>query len=144
MIDVLILGSSKGLGKELYELFKSNKYKVLGISRTKGKQTDIVCDLSNKVQVSKVVENISMHSMPRNIVFNAGQSRSSKDSLEERREELMLQNFYTSKYFVEEFKTREKWMVNLESLTFINSICALENFKIRVIKILKSNCKRVY
>ena len=93
MTDVLILGSSKGLGKELYELFKSNKYKVLGISRTKGKQTDIVCDLSNKVQVSKVVENISMHSMPRNIIFNAGQGRSNKDSLEERREELMLQNF---------------------------------------------------
>ncbi len=129
MTDVLILGSSKGLGKELYELFKYNKYKVLGISRTKGKQTDIVCDLSNKVQVSKVVENISMNSMPRNIVVNAGQGRSSKDSLEERREELMLQNFYTSKYFVEEFKKREKWMVNLESLTFINSICALENFK---------------
>ena len=33
-INILLLGSSKGLGKVLYELFKKNKYEVVGVSRT--------------------------------------------------------------------------------------------------------------
>ena len=43
-INILLLGSSKGLGKVLYELFKKNKYEVVGVSRTDSAQTDFICE----------------------------------------------------------------------------------------------------
>ena len=45
---MLILGSSKGLGKELYRMFNDINYEVIGVSRSESQYTDIVCDLSDK------------------------------------------------------------------------------------------------
>ena len=128
-INILLLGSSKGLGKVLYELFKKNKYEVVGVSRTDSAQTDFICDLSDKNQVLKLIKDISITTIPQYIIFNAGKGSSNKETLEDRREELMNHNFYTSKHFVEEIKVDPFWTDNLKGLTFINSICALENFK---------------
>lgn len=128
-INILLLGSSKGLGKVLYELFKKNKYEVVGVSRSDSEQTDFICDLSDKNQVLKLIKDISITTIPQHIIFNAGKGSSNKETLEERREELMNHNFYTSKHFVEEIKVDPLWTDNVKGLTFINSICALENFK---------------
>ena len=61
-INILLLGSSKGLGKVLYELFKKNKYEVVGVSRTVSAQTDFICDLSDKNQVLKIANSMSKSS----------------------------------------------------------------------------------
>ena len=95
-INILLLGSSKGLGKVLYELFKKNKYEVVGVSRTVSAQTDFICDLSDKNQVLKLIKDISITTIPQYIIFNAGQGSSDKETLEDRREELMNCLLYTS------------------------------------------------
>ena len=102
MNDVLILGSSKGLGKSLYKFFETDGVKVLGVSRTEGDYTDLICDLNNKDQTNKLVETLySSEIMPKSIIFNAGQGSSKKETLEERKKELMDQNFHNSKNFIE-------------------------------------------
>ena len=73
-INILLLGSSKGLGKVLYELFKKNKYEVVGVSRTDSAQTDFICDLSDKNQVLKLIKDISITTIPQYIIFNAGKA----------------------------------------------------------------------
>ena len=55
---MLILGSSKGLGKELYRMFNDINYEVIGVSRSESQYTDIVCDLSDKKQVRLLVSKI--------------------------------------------------------------------------------------
>ena len=128
--DILVLGSSRGLGKSLYKLFKSNGFKVIGVSRSKSKQSDFICDLSNKDEVKNLVNNFyNTGNIARNIILNAGQGSSNKESIEDRKHELMQQNLYTAVNFVEELKLIPEMLKIIESLTFINSICALENFK---------------
>ena len=80
MKRLLILGSSKGLGKELYRMFTDVNYEVIGVSRSESQYTDIVCDLSNKEQVETLVSSIH-ESIPNNIIFNAGQGSSEKEQL---------------------------------------------------------------
>jgi len=128
MTSVLILGSSKGLGKDLYNLFTKNKYQVTGVSRSKGKETDYICDLSNKDEVKALVAQLD-NSMPKHIVFNAGQGSSDKDLYKDREIELYNQNFLTSKFFADEVLLNIKTFSGLETLTFINSICALKDFE---------------
>ena len=84
MNDVLILGSSKGLGKSLYKFFKTDGVKVLGVSRTEGDYTDFICDLSYKEQTNKLVETLYISEiMPKSIIINAGLGSSKKETLEE-------------------------------------------------------------
>ena len=129
MNDVLILGSSKGLGKSLYKFFETDGVKVLGVSRTEGDYTDFICDLSNKEQTNKLVETLYISEiMPKSIIFNAGQGSSKKETLEERKKELMNQNFHNSKNFIEILEKYPKRLNDFKNLIFINSICALENF----------------
>lgn len=127
--DILVLGSSRGLGESLYKLFKSDGSKVIGVSRSQSKQSDFICDLSNKDEVKNLVKTFyDSGSVAKNIIFNAGQGSSRKKSFKERKEELMQQNFHTSKNFVEELKKTPELLELIETFTFINSICALENF----------------
>jgi len=129
MNDVLILGSSKGLGKSLYKFFETDGVKVLGVSRTEGDYTDFICDLNNKDQTNKLVETLySSEIMPKSIIFNAGQGSSKKETLEERKKELMDQNFHNSKNFIEILEKYHNKLDGFKNLIFINSICALENF----------------
>lgn len=128
--DILVLGSSRGLGESLYKLFKSNGFKVIGVSRSKSKQSDFICDLSNKDEVKNLVNNFyNTGNIARNIILNAGQGSSNKKSIEDRKQELMQQNLYTAVNFAEELKAIPEMLKIIESMTFINSICALENFK---------------
>ena len=128
--DILVLGSSRGLGKSLYKLFQSDGFKVIGVSRSKSNQSDFICDLSNKHEVKNLVDTFyNSGNIAKNIIFNAGQGSSSKKSIKERKEELMQQNLHTSRNFVEELKKIPKILEIVESFTFINSICALKNFK---------------
>tara|TARA_B100000287_G_C20603012_1_gene768882 strand:+ start:465 stop:1184 length:720 start_codon:yes stop_codon:yes gene_type:complete len=128
--DILVLGSSRGLGKSLYKLFQSDGFKVIGVSRSKSNQSDFICDLSNKHEVKNLVDTLyNSGNIAKNIIFNAGQGSSNKKSIEERKEELMQQNLHTSTNFVEELKKIPKILEIVESFTFINSICALKNFK---------------
>ncbi|MDC0076719.1 SDR family oxidoreductase [Acidimicrobiaceae bacterium] len=128
--DILILGSSKGLGKDLYNLFESDNLNSLGVARTESNTTDFLCDLSIKNEVEKLIELFhSSEIMPKNIIFNAGQGSSNKEKFEDRKEELMKQNLYTSKNFIEILKEYPTELQIVENFIFINSICALENFK---------------
>ena len=107
--DILVLGSSRGLGESLYKLFKSDGSKVIGVSRSQSKQSDFICDLSNKDEVKNLVKTFyDSGSVAKNIIFNAGQGSSRKKSFKERKEELMQQNFHTSKNFIEELKKIDK------------------------------------
>ena len=127
--DVLILGSSKGLGKSLYNLFKTDNLDSLGVARTQSNYTDFLCDLSNKNEVEKLIELLhDSEIMPKNIIFNAGQGSSNKEKFEDRKEELMKQNLYTSKNFIEILKKYPSELQIVENVIFINSICALKNF----------------
>ena len=126
MKRLLILGSSKGLGKELYRMFTDVNYEVIGVSRSESQYTDIVCDLSNKEQVETLVSSIH-ESIPNNIIFNAGQGSSEKETINERTSELMSQNFFTAKYFIDEVMDKTNILSKIDNLIFINSICALEN-----------------
>jgi len=126
MKRLLILGSSKGLGKELYRLFTDVNYEVIGVSRSESQYTDIVCDLSNKEQVETLVSSIR-ESIPNNIIFNAGQGSSEKETINDRTSELRSQNFFTAKYFIDEVMDKINILSNIDNLIFINSICALEN-----------------
>ena len=128
--DILVLGSSRGLGESLYKLFKSDGLKVIGVSRSQSKQSDFICDLSNKDEVKNLVKTFyDSDNVAKNIIFNAWQGSSNKKSALERKEELMKHNLHTSRNFVEELKKTPEILELIESLTFINSICALENFK---------------
>ena len=101
MNDVLILGSSKGLGKSLYKYFETDEVKVLGVSRTEGDYTDFICDLSNKEQTNKLVETLySSEIMPKSIIFNAGQGSSKKETLEELSVFLCTYSFLLDIYFL--------------------------------------------
>ena len=123
---MLILGSSKGLGKELYRMFNDINYEVIGVSRSESQYTDIVCDLSDKKQVRLLVSKIQK-SIPNNVIFNAGQGSSKQETPSQRTAELRSQNFFTAKYFIDEIMNDENNLSNIDNLIFINSICALEN-----------------
>lgn len=50
-MKVLITGTSRGIGKALFEIFKQNEFDVIGCSTTK----DIICDVSDINQVKKML-----------------------------------------------------------------------------------------
>ena len=69
--DTLVLGSSRGLGKSLYKLFESDGSKVMGVSRSQSKQSDFICDLSNKDDVKNLIKTFyDSGSVAKNIIFN--------------------------------------------------------------------------
>ena len=107
-------------------MFNDINYEVIGVSRSKSQYTDIVCDLSDKKQVGFLVSKIHK-SIPNNIIFNAGQGSSEKETPSERTSELRSQNFFTAKYFIDEIMNEGDILSNIDNLIFINSICALKN-----------------
>ena len=106
-------------------MFTDVNYEVIGVSRSESQYTDIVCDLSNKEQVETLVSSIH-ESIPNNIIFNAGQGSSEKETINERTSELIVKIF-TAKYFIDEVMDKTNILSKIDNLIFINSICALEN-----------------
>ena len=56
-MNIVLTGSSRGIGLYLYKQLKK-KNKIFGISRTSGKSTDFVCDISDKFKVEKIFSKI--------------------------------------------------------------------------------------
>ena len=49
-----MFGSSGGLGKSIYEVFKKNNQKVIGIDINNSAYSDIICDLSCRNEIKNL------------------------------------------------------------------------------------------
>ena len=56
MVKALIVGASKGLGKEVLLLLRSLEYPVVGVSRT-GKNNTIILDVTDANELNKFLNN---------------------------------------------------------------------------------------
>ena len=127
--DILVLGSSRGLGESLYKLFKSDGSKVIGVSRSQSKQSDFICDLSNKDEVKNLVKTFyDSGNVAKNIIFNAGQGSSRKKSLKKGRKSLCSRTFILPKILLKNLKKPQKYL-NLLKLFYLHKFyLCLENF----------------
>jgi len=72
-MKIVITGSSAGLGKSLYQKFKSNGHDVVGISRSESSTTDLLCDLSRLEEVNFTFNSVSKENDVIDYLFlNAG------------------------------------------------------------------------
>ncbi len=77
MSNVLLTGSSRGIGKSIADLLIENDYEVIGVSTSPNNQSSnnyrhTVCDLSNEQEVEKLKEIFNEDSIPEVLINNAG------------------------------------------------------------------------
>jgi NAD(P)-dependent dehydrogenase (short-subunit alcohol dehydrogenase family) len=115
-MNILITGSSKGIGLYLYKQLKK-KNKIFGVSRTLKKTTDFVCDISNKFEVEKTLSKISNIDV---LINNASVTEISKNTLEnfERTLQINLNGaFYCSHFALPKLKkSKIKKIINISSI----------------------------
>jgi len=115
-MNIVITGSSKGIGFFLYKNLKK-KHKVLGISRSGGKSTDFICDVSKKNQVKETFKQINKIDV---LINNASITNVNKDKV------LNFENtisvnlngvFYCSHYSLNKLKmSKIKKIINISSI----------------------------
>ncbi len=128
MDSCLIFGSSKGLGRELYQLLESKGYEVKGIARSTSDTVDFECDLTNSDEVDSLYQKIR-NTLPNHLIFNTGQGKSTKKDRQERKDELMRQNLLSSTLFLDTLISEKEGLDKISTITFINSICSLPSMK---------------
>ena len=128
MDSCLIFGSSKGLGRELYQLLESKGYEVKGIARSTSDTVDFECDLTNSDEVDSLYQKIR-NALPNHLIFNTGQGKSTKKDRQERKDELMRQNLLSSTLFLDTLISEKEGLDKISTITFINSICSLPSMK---------------
>ena len=76
MKKILVLGASKNLGKYLFNKFKSDGHKTIGLSRKKSKKRDFIkCDLSSDLEASNMLKNLKKNYKKIDIIiFSVGHS----------------------------------------------------------------------
>ncbi|CAN1593539.1 FabG Dehydrogenases with different specificities (related to short-chain alcohol dehydrogenases) [Candidatus Pelagibacterales bacterium] len=113
---IVITGSSKGIGKFLYKNLKK-KATVIGISRSHGKCTDLVCDISEKKQVEETFKKIQKIDV---LINNASITDLYKDKLVNFEKTISVNlngSFYCSHYALSKLKkSKVKKIVNISSI----------------------------
>lgn len=87
-MNVLILGSSGLVGSYAYRYLKNKNVKVIGVSRSISKTTDVLADARNFEEIEKVINNFNP-----SVLINAIKFSGSPDDCEINREECELLNF---------------------------------------------------
>ncbi len=115
-MNILITGSSKGIGFYLYKQLKK-KNKIFGISRTLKKTTDFVCDISNKFEVEKTLSKIRKIDV---LINNASVTEVSNNTLENFEKTLQINlngAFYCSHFALPKLKkSKIKKIINISSI----------------------------
>ena len=113
---IVITGSSKGIGRFLYKSLKK-KATVIGISRSHGKFTDLVCDISEKIEVKETFKKIQKIDV---LINNASITNLHKNKLVNFEKTISVNlngSFYCSYYALSKLKkSKIKKIVNISSI----------------------------
>ena len=123
-MNIVLTGSGKGIGAYLFDNLKK-KYKVTGISRSKGKRTTFRADISKKEEVKKIFSKIPVIDV---LINNASISDAHKDELINF-DKILSTNlngtFYCSFFSIPKLKkSKVRKIINISS---INAHVALPN-----------------
>jgi NAD(P)-dependent dehydrogenase (short-subunit alcohol dehydrogenase family) len=116
MLNILITGSSKGIGKYLYQSLKKEN-NVIGISRSKSPTTTFTCDISSEKDLKRVIKKIKKIDI---LINNASITNVSKNIIRNF-EKTILTNlngtFYSSHISLSKLaKSKNASIINISSI----------------------------
>jgi NAD(P)-dependent dehydrogenase (short-subunit alcohol dehydrogenase family) len=115
-MNIVITGSGRGIGAYIYNKLKKTN-NVLGISRTKAKNTDIICDVSNNISVKNIFFNIKKIDV---LINNASITNNLSDQIKNFDATIssnLNSVFYCSHYALSKLKkSKVKRIINISSI----------------------------
>ena len=125
--SALVTGGSNGLGKEICHLLAKDGWSVVSVDLQNGANDDlvktIVCDLSSKADVARLLNQLSNHTPFDLVILNAGQSATGKfETIPFKVHEKLMRLNAEMPMVIASYLAANKLLASNSSLVFIASL----------------------